>query len=372
MPGGTRDSTPRRRAADSAPVPRAARPGVGLSYAGRAPRVDGMAAERVPVYHTGQNAGRSSGGTGTVSLPASVSIVEVGPRDGLQNLTQTLPTGEKIRYIRLLAASGLKSIEVTSFVSPKAVPQLADAAETVAGLRDLPISPIALVPNLKGARNALAAGVRTLNFVFSVGASHNRSNVNRTREESLADLAGIVALAGEVPGVRVRASLATAFGCPFEGQPPIAEVLRWVGAAARLGIAEVTLADTVGFANPESVRRILAACRERFPDLTYGVHFHDTRGMGIANALTAMQCGVTVLDAAAGGLGGCPFAPGASGNIATEDLVFLCEEMGVKTGVDLARLFEASRFLQGALPGVRLPSRVLQAGLPKARGPIVG
>jgi len=204
-----------------------------------------MAVGRVPVYHTGRNAGRSSGGTGTVSLPASVSIVEVGPRDGLQNLTQTLPTAEKIRYIRLLAASGLKSIEVT-------------------------------------------------------------------------------------------------------------------------------LADTVGFANPESVRRTLAACRERFPDLTYGVHFHDTRGMGIANALMAMQCGVTVLDAAAGGLGGCPFAPGASGNIATEDLVFLCEEMGVKTGVDLAHLFEASWFLQSALPGVHLPSRVLQAGLPKARGPMVG
>lgn len=307
-----------------------------------------------------------------MSLPASVTIVEVGPRDGLQNLPQVLPTADKVRYIGLLAASGLTTIEVTSFVSPKAVPQLSDAAETVAGLRDLPITPIALVPNLKGAIRAVAAGVRGLNFVLSVSASHNWSNVNWTREESLAELAGIVALAGEVPGLRVRASLATAFGCPFEGRLPVTEVLRWVGAVASLGITEVTLADTVGSGNPEGVRQVLVACRERFPDLTYGVHFHDTRGMGIANALAAMQCGVTVLDAAAGGLGGCPFAPGATGNIATEDLVFLCEEMGVKTGVDLPRLFEASRFLQSTLPGVSLPSRVLQAGPPKPRGPIAG
>ncbi|MGH7360514.1 MAG: hydroxymethylglutaryl-CoA lyase, partial [Candidatus Methylomirabilales bacterium] len=225
-----------------------------------------------------------SGGEGGVSLPASVTVVEVGPRDGLQNLTQVLSTADKVRYIGLLAASGLTAIEVTSFVSPKAVPQLADAAETVAGIRDLPITPIALIP----------------------------------------------------------------------------------------GITEVTLADTVGFGNPELVRQILLACRERFPGLTYGVHFHDTRGLGIANALMAMQCGVTVLDAAAGGLGGCPFAPGATGNIATEDLVFLCEEMGIKTGVDLARLCEASRFLQSTLPGVSLPSRVFQTGPPKPRGPISG
>ena len=257
-------------------------------------------------------------------------------------------------------------------MSPKAVPQLADAAETVAGVRDLPFTPIALVPNLKGARNAVAAGVWTLNFVLSVSASHNRSNVNRTREQSLAELAEIVSLAGEVPGLRVRASLATAFGCPFEGQVPIAEVLRWAGRVATLGITEVTLADTVGFGNPELVRQILLACRERFPGLTCGVHFHDTRGLGIANALMAMQCGVTVLDAAAGGLGGCPFAPGATGNIATEDLVFLCEEMGIKTGVDLARLCEASRFLQSTLPGVSFPSRVFQTGPPKPRGPISG
>ena len=307
-----------------------------------------------------------------MGLPASVTIVEVGPRDGLQNLSRTLPTAEKVRYIELLAFSGLTSIEVTSFVSPKAVPQLADAAETVARLRNFPITPIALVPNLKGAESAVAAGVRTLNFVLSVSTSHNRSNVNRTREESLAELAEIVALRGEVLEVRVRASLATAFGCPFEGRLPIAEVLRWVGGVADLGITEVTLADTVGFGNPELVRQILLACRERFPGLSYGVHFHDTRGLGIANALMAMQCGVTVLDAAAGGLGGCPFAPGATGNIATEDLVFLCEEMGVKTGVELARLCEASRFLRTVLPGVDLPSRVLRAGPPKPRGPLVG
>ncbi|MCI0371095.1 MAG: hydroxymethylglutaryl-CoA lyase [candidate division NC10 bacterium] len=305
-----------------------------------------------------------------MSLPASVTIVEVGPRDGLQNLRQVLPTADKVRYIGLLAASGLTAIEVTSFVSPKAVPQLADAAETVAGIRDLPITPIALVANLKGARNAVAAGVRRLNFVLSVSTSHHRSNVNRTREESLAELAEIVDLAEKIPGFRVRASLATAFGCPFEGQVPIAEVLRWVGAVATLGITEVTLADTVGFGNPELVRQVLLACRDRFPGITCGVHFHDTRGLGIANALMGMQCGVTVLDAAAGGLGGCPFAPGATGNIATEDLIFLCEEMDVKTGVDLARLCEASRFLQSTLPGVDLPSRVFRAGPPKPRGPI--
>lgn len=307
-----------------------------------------------------------------MSLPASVTIVEVGPRDGLQNLGQVLPTADKVRYIGLLAASGLTTIEVTSFVSPKAIPQLADAAEAVAGLRDLPITAIALVPNLKGAKRALAAGVRTLNFVLSVSASHNRSNVNRTREESVAELAEIVALAGEVAGLRIRASLATAFGCPFEGRVPVPEVQRWLEAVARLGITEVTLADTVGFGNPELVRCVLLGCRERLPDLTYGVHFHDTRGLGIANALMALQCGVTVLDAAAGGLGGCPFAPGATGNIATEDLVFLCEEMGVKTGVDLTRLCEASRFLQTLLPGMQLPSRVLQAGPPRPRGPGAG
>lgn len=305
-----------------------------------------------------------------MSLPAGVTIVEVGPRDGLQSLAQVLPTPDKVRFIGLLAASGLTTIEVTSFVSSKAVPQLADATETVAGLRDLPITAIALVPNLQGAKRAVAAGVRTLNFVLSVSASHNRSNVNRTREESVAELAEIVGLAGEVPGLRVRASLATAFGCPFEGRVPIGEILRWVEAVARLGITEVTLADTVGFGNPELVRRVLLACRERFADLTHGVHFHDTRGLGIANALMAIQCGVTVLDAAAGGLGGCPFAPGATGNIATEDLVFLCEEMGVKTGVDLARLSGASRFLQTLLPGLMLPGRTLQAGPPRPRGPV--
>lgn len=307
-----------------------------------------------------------------MSLPASVSIVEVGPRDGLQNLRQVLPTAEKIRYIGLLAASGLTAIEVTSFVSPTAVPQLADAAETVAGIRDLPVTPIALVPNLKGAGRAVASGVRRLNFVLSVSASHNRSNVNRTREESLKELAAIVAFAGEVPDLTIRASLATAFGCPFEGRVPLAEVLRWLGAVEEVGVREVGLADTVGFGNPEQVRRTLLACQERYPGLTYGVHFHDTRGTGIANALAALQCGVVVLDAASGGLGGCPFAPGATGNVATEDLVFLCEEMGVKTGVDLGRLFEASRFLQTVLPDVDLPSRVLKAGPPRPSGPMPG
>ena len=295
-----------------------------------------------------------------------VEIVEVGPRDGLQNLQFCVETGKKVQLIRLLAESGIQAVEATSFVHPKAIPQFRDAAETIAGVKGIPgLKIIALVPNLLGAQRAVAAGVQELSFVFSVSLSHNRNNVNKTPEESLEELKRIFDLPGMETQWTLRVNLATAFGCPFEGILPDELVYEYVEQVVRIGAKVIALADTVGYGNPAQVRRIVAASLRQHPDRHFIIHLHNTRGLGLANALAAYEVGLRTFDSSIGGLGGCPYAPGATGNISTEDLVFMFESMGVKTGIRFPELCKASRYLREILPGIELFSSVLKAGLPK-------
>ena len=298
-----------------------------------------------------------------------VTIVEVGPRDGLQNLSFFVETEKKIRLIQLLAKSGIRAMEATSFVHPKAIPQFRDAAETVAGIKGIPgLKIIALIPNLFGAQRALAAGAHELSFVFSVSLSHNRNNVNKTPEESLEELQRIMDLPGRDQAWSIRVNLATAFGCPFEGILADEQVYAAVDRVVGMGAKFINLADTVGFGNPAQVRRIFTECLRRHPDRQFVVHLHNTRGLALANALAAYEAGVRIFDAAVGGLGGCPYAPGASGNVSTEDMVFMFEGMGLTTGIDFPALFEAGKYLREITPGVELSSSVLKAGLPKGMG----
>ena len=301
-----------------------------------------------------------------MNLPKSVDILEVGPRDGLQNLSQFVETKQKIELIRRLAASGLTHIQLGAFVSPRAVPQFGNikevAREVMASTPGARFS--ALVPNRKGAIDALSCGIGEISFVFSVSKAHNQSNVSKTHEESLAELAAIMDLLPAYPGAEITADLATSFGCPFEFKVPPEQVLHYVGKACDLGVRHITLCDTVGFANPRQVTEIVTSCRDSFPDTTFRCHFHNTRGLGLANTLAAVEAGIRSFDSSVGGLGGCPFAPGATGNVATEDMVFMLSEMGIKTGVDLPALLETVRFLQGILPSVGMESALFRAGLP--------
>ena len=297
---------------------------------------------------------------------AGVKIVEVGPRDGLQNLGVHIPADGKVRLIERLAASGLREIQIGAFVHPAAIPQFRDMREVAARVRDLArVTLTALVPNLRGAENAFESGIRKLVFFFSISRSHNLNNVQQTPEASLEALASILDVFSSRPEASVCVALATVFGCPFEGFFPTDAVLRHVAAVADRGVGEVTLCDTVGFGNPAQVAEITRACMAEFPGVTFGVHLHDTRGLGLANALKAYEEGIRVFDAAVGGLGGCPFAPGASGNIATEDLVFMFGQMGIETGVCLEALLGTARFLQDMLPGAPLTSALFHAGPPR-------
>ena len=304
-----------------------------------------------------------------------VAIIEVGPRDGLQNVAAFVETAQKVSLIRRLAASGLKEIQAGAFVSPRAIPQFRDMKEVVAGIIALPeVSFSVLVPNLQGAREAVKSGIEKLIFFFSLSESHNLNNVRQTKEASLKELEVIRrALAAEAP-VELCVALATVFGCPFEGYMTTDHILKDIHKIANMGIKEITLCDTVGFGNPRQVEEITGACLRDFPGVAFAVHFHNTRGLGLANALRAYDVGIRRFDAAVGGLGGCPFAPGASGNIATEDLVFMFNEMGISTGIDMDSLLNVSIFLKEILPGVVLSSAVYQAGLPKTQtsGPECG
>jgi hydroxymethylglutaryl-CoA lyase len=295
----------------------------------------------------------------------AVQIVEVGPRDGLQNLENYVEPEKKISLIKRLAESGLREIEAGSFVHPKAIPQFRDMSDVIKGVLGLEgVKLVALVPNLKGAQNALASGIRRLIFVISVSRSHNLNNVRLTPEESLEDLKKIVELDSAYAGMEIQLDLATTFGCPFEIKVKKEDVWHYVERAGARGIKKVNLCDTVGFANPRQVEQITHACMEKFPEITFGVHFHNTRGLGLANALAAYGTGIRFFDSSIGGLGGCPFAPGASGNVATEDLVFMFNEMGVETGVDLHRLLKVSQYLKEILPDLTLTSALFKAGLP--------
>jgi hydroxymethylglutaryl-CoA lyase len=295
----------------------------------------------------------------------AVQIVEVGPRDGLQNLREYVETENKRSLIRCLAESGLREIESGSFVNPRAIPQFRDMSDVIKGVLDLEgVKLTALVPNLKGAQNALESGIRRLIFVISVSRSHNLNNVKLTPEESLEELKKIIELESAYAGMETQLDLATTFGCPFEIKVKEEDVLRFVERAGAMGIRKITLCDTVGFANPRQVEQITHTCMKTFPRITFGVHFHNTRGLGLANALAAYGTGVRFFDSSIGGLGGCPFAPGASGNVATEDLVFMFNEMGVHTGVDIHRLLKASQYLKEILPNLTLTSALFKAGLP--------
>lgn len=302
-----------------------------------------------------------------------VVIREVMLRDGLQNIPEFIPTEAKIRLFQLIVASGLRSMEITSFVSPKAIPQFQDAAQMVqAVLRMKPegVEASALVPNLKGAQNAVECGLRNLGFVMSVSESHNINNVRRTRAESIDELKKILALREKYPDLVVKVGMATVFGCPFEGKVKPGVTLNFIRQFYQLGLREMSVADTVGFGNPREVKEMSRLCLTEFPDVTFSIHLHNTRGLGLANSLAAYESGILIHDGAVGGLGGCPFAPGAKGNTSTEDLVFMFEEMGVSTGVKMEALLEASRYFQGLKKDVRYSSSILEVGVPVPQGSI--
>jgi hydroxymethylglutaryl-CoA lyase len=296
-------------------------------------------------------------------VPARVRIREVGPRDGFQNEPEVIPTAEKVRLIELLGATGLQRIEVTSFVRPDVIPQLADASEVLSAVSLPPsVSVSVLIPNERGLERALGLRERfsEINGFLSASETHNARNVGRSVAESLAGLRRTFARAiGE--GLRCEGVISTSFGCPYEGQVPVDRVLDIAAALADAGAAEVGFGDTTGMANPLQVRRFFAAARDRLPGIELTAHFHNTRGQGLANVLAALEVGVESFESSFGELGGCPVPAGATGNIATEDLVSMLHEMGIATGVDLGGLIRASRAVQEVL-GRRLGSHVLLAG----------
>lgn len=295
------------------------------------------------------------------SFPATVRITEVGPRDGLQAIAQWVPTEAKIAMVNSLIDAGLRSFEVTSFVAPRAVPQMRDAAEVVAGVRRVPgLELTALVPNAKGAARAAAAGIDAMVVFLSASESHNQANVNQTRDSSLAGFAEVAGIAGAA-GIEVKGAIATAFGCPFEGEVPVDEVVRLARAYAGLGIRRLSLGDTTGMATPPLVRDRVRAIRAALPEMELTLHFHNTRGVGLACVYAGLLEGISSYESSVGGLGGCPFAPGATGNVCTEDLVYLLSECGVETGVDAEAVAEVARRIEAVL-GYPLPGQVMRAG----------
>jgi len=296
-----------------------------------------------------------------------VLISEVGPRDGLQSVKGVMPTEDKRRWISALYKAGLREIEVASFVPAKLLPQMADAAEVVRHALSLPgLTVMALVPNLRGAQAALAAGVHKLTLPVSASAAHSLANVRKTREEMVEELRAVAALRRDIaPHVKVEAGISTAFGCTLQGKVAEDEVIRLAAQCIAAGADESGLSDTTGYANPAQVRRLFRRLRAEIGAHTGAAHMHNTRGLGLANCLAAYEEGVRTFDASLGGLGGCPYAPGASGNVVTEDLVFMFEAMGVSTGVDLEKLVSARAPLKAGLPGEPLYGMTPEAGLPK-------
>jgi hydroxymethylglutaryl-CoA lyase len=297
-------------------------------------------------------------------LPARISVREVGPRDGLQN-EDPVPTAAKIELIDRLSRTGVERIEAVSFVRPEAIPQMADAAAVWAGITRSPaVRYSALVPNLRGADLALAAGVTELEAVVSASDTHNRKNVRRSTAQSLDDIARVIDRAHQ-SGASCQVIISTAWGCPYEGDVPPERVLWAASRAVADGADTISFGDTTGMATPGRVTRLVGEFRSAHPRVSLNLHFHNTRGAGLANVLTAMQLGVADFDASVGGLGGCPYAPGATGNIATEELIYLAEDMGVATGVDLESMIDAAADAERVV-GRQLPSQVLRAG-PRTR-----
>jgi hydroxymethylglutaryl-CoA lyase len=297
------------------------------------------------------------------SLPSTVRIREVGPRDGFQNEPETIPTAEKVRLIDMLSASGLGRMEVTSFVRPEVIPQLADAAEVLAGAqRRDGVAFSVLIPNERGLERALEMRDRfdEVSVFLSASETHNRRNVNRSVEESLNGLELTLEGARET-GLRCEGVISTSFGCPYEGEVPPERVFETAERLAAAGCAEVAFGDTTGMANPRQVHEFFAAARERLDGVELTAHFHNTRGQGLANVLAALEEGVDSFESSFGELGGCPVPAGATGNVSSEDVVSMLHEMGIETGIDLSRLIEASRAAQGVL-GRPLGAHVLRAG----------
>jgi hydroxymethylglutaryl-CoA lyase len=297
-------------------------------------------------------------------LPSRISVREVGPRDGLQN-EQPVPTRAKVELINLLSATGVQRIEAVSFVRPEAIPQMADADEVWQSIdRAESVRYSALVPNLRGATRALAAGLTEIEAVVSASETHNRKNVNRSTGQSLDEIAEIITQA-HARGASCQVIVSTAWGCPYEGDIPVERVVQVAGRAVADGADCISFGDTTGMATPGRVRRLVGEFRSAYPAVELNLHFHNTRGTGLANVLAALELGVADFDASVGGLGGCPYAPGATGNIATEELVHMVEDMGVATGVDLAAMIEAAADAERII-GRQLPSQVLRAG-PRSR-----
>ncbi len=298
-----------------------------------------------------------------------VTVREVGLRDGLQIHPTFMPTDSKIAWIEAEAAAGVREIEVTSYVPPKLIPQFADADEVTRRALAVPgLTVTALIPNSRGAERGLALGVHKLNFVMSVSKTHNLKNVRREREESVADFAKIVQLAKAQPEgrrPRIVGGLSTALGCSFEGRIPVADVVKYALLLAEAGADEIMVADTVGYADPAQVRAVFKAVMAEIGSLPIGAHFHDTRGTGLANVGAALDCGVRNFDASLAGLGGCPFAPGATGNIVMDDLCFMLDSMGLTTGVDLEKLLQVRSIVRKALPDIEMQGALARAGLPR-------
>lgn len=298
-----------------------------------------------------------------------VIVSEVGPRDGLQSIKRIMPKQTKIAWIKALAASGLSEIEVGSFVSPKLLPQMADCADLVQAAIEIPdLTVLALVPNLRGAEAAFAARTRKITMPVSASQAHSKANINRTVEEAVEDVARVNRLRHEQPddyrpGIEV--GISTAFGCTMEGAISEDWVIRLAGMLADAGADTIGLSDTTGYGNPAQVKRLFKRLKSEVGEKAGGAHFHNTRGQGLGNVVAALEVGVTTFDSSQAGLGGCPYAPGATGNIVTEDLVFMLEAMGLKTGIDIDKLIAARPIILSGLPGEALYGHVQDAGLPK-------
>lgn len=303
-------------------------------------------------------------------MPApDILVSEVGPRDGLQSVRQTMPTAAKLAWIRALAAAGLREIEVASFVPAALLPQMADAEAVVADASSIAgLTVLALAPNLKGVQRAVGAGVHKVTLPVSASRSHSLSNLNKTPEEAVAEVRRVCEWREELradAAFGVEVGISTAFGCTMQGAVDEDFVMRLAEQLALAGVDAVGLSDTTGYASPTQVRRMFKRLREALGDKAGAAHLHNTRGQGLANVVAALDAGVTTFDASQGGLGGCPYAPGATGNIVTEDLVFLLESMGLRTGIDIQRLIEARALIADGLPGEPLYGHVPDAGLPR-------
>lgn len=298
-----------------------------------------------------------------------ITLREVGLRDGLQIHPTFMPTVDKLAWIAAEAAAGLSEIEVTSYVPPKLIPQFADAEEVTLGALKVPnLIVAALIPNMRGAQRGIELGVHKLNFVMSVSETHNMKNVRRPPEDSVTDFKAIVELVKSQPeGKRpiIVGGLSTALGCSYEGRVAVSQVVKYAKQLVAAGADELVVADTVGYADPNQVREVFKAVLSEVGPVIVGAHFHDTRGTGLANVSAALDCGVTHFDASLAGLGGCPFAPGASGNIVMEDLLFMLDSMGLETGVDIEKLIEVRKIISRSLPDIAMQGGLAKAGLPR-------